>query len=746
MKSIIASNSLGEVSLTCARRFRWVYLVEQRFLSCNNPEILRKALKTLPEEVVGIYAQVLKDIPEDDKETARLILICLTYSVRPLTLEELASAVSMPNPLKVLDICTSSLISLQPEGLDVSNKQVVKFDHFSVKEYLNSEKFRTSPETAFFYVSPLIAHLTIAQISISRFIDINNFNLATRKSTEGKLAETFDVESWLPGEDPLLGYSTIWYKHIQEADAIERSKAPSAEIQHNSSALRIQCHKLFYEEFSQSFRNWRYLLWEKTILFEGIPQLLCGRAATPIIMATLAGSSNNVRRLLDDGGGNVRSLNKTHKSAFPPIKIARPIHAAAISGKLEILRLLLAKGATLDQSELDMIAGENIRQGADVLNDILEFRPSLKITDDTMMASAKNLISNEMLSYILDHENGLTQSQLAGIARNYSTIGQVHDVIEKIISYGERIGCDRNVILIAFVGSRRGEVVVPILLDQYRPSNSMASSILQSVLKKRYGSLRNLEYVLRYYRDACVDIKCTLDIINKSHSFRHSFDRLNTILNHAKTVVVGINTLQSVAQSSKGMILMNLLMNHEKCEVARSMRTMTYFVFDFKRHLSACSVIVTKETTQLAAQLDETALATLRKNARSNVVFSSADVMRNLVEQHRNGTQQQIESNLVQISSSEPETAPQSEASEQGMSCDGHFQRVSSDISAQAQSFLPYFRFPLRSLKKHGIGIHPHHVSTCRQNFDINKLLVIGIFRGFLYLSLIVFIFAPPCF
>ena len=412
-------------------------------MGCNKPETLRKALRDLPKEVVGIYAQVLKDIPEDDKETARLILIWLTYSVKPLTLRELASAVSIPSPQKVLDICTSSLVSSQPKD-SWSNTEVVKFDHFSVKEYLTSEKFRTSPETAFFYASPLIAHLTIAEISVSRFINTNNFNLATGKSTGAKLAEKFDAESWPPGEDPLLDYSTLWYKHIQQADAIDRSKGQSAETQQISSVSRVQSHRLFCEEFFQSFKNWYHLLWINRHYFDGICIKLCGKEASPIIMASVACLPNNVRRLLDNGAdinGDVGNVNSKHRSGAAPM-ITRPILAATMPGNLEILRLLLEKGATLDQSELDMVALKNIRQGADILTDILRNRPSLKITDNTVMASARNERSKEMLSYILDREKHMTQSQLVEIAKNYVNGNENHDVIERIISYGERINCD----------------------------------------------------------------------------------------------------------------------------------------------------------------------------------------------------------------------------------------------------------------------------------------------------------------
>ena len=645
-----------------------MYLVEQRFLGCNTREILQKALTDLPEEVVDIYAQVLNDIPKDDKGTARLILIWLTYSVRPLTLEELASAVSIPSPQKVLDICTSSLVSSQPE-YQGSDTEVVKFDHFSVKEYLTSEKFRTSPETAFFYESPLIAHLTLAEISVSRFININNFNLAIGKSTGAKLVEGLEAESWPPGKDPLLSYSCLWYKHIQQADAIDRSNAQSAETHQISSVSRVQSHRLFCEEYSQGFQNWYQLIQREFKYLNGVNLRQFGEATSPIIIASVAGLPNNVRRLLDNGADvdeEVGNVNSNPNSApDSEIKITRPIHAAAIIGNLEILGLLLKKGATLNQSDLDMIADENVGQGADVLNDILKARPSLKITEDTVMASARNWRSKEILSYILDHENHFTQPQLVAVAKNYETRGQIHDTIGKIIDYGERIDCDRNEILIAFLRWSNCGPGIGIVLDRYQPPNSMVNLALQSVFENAGGGAEMLPSVYEYYRDVGIDIHISPVMLQEERIFDANFRMLRSIVNHAKTVVVGIDTLQALRNISNGMILVNLFMNHEDCEEKyhHGLFSIMIRLRRFERHLRTCPVKVTKKKMQSAAQLDETALEHLRKNARPNVIFPSVDEIKDLVEKRRSGTQQPTETTLAQTPSSEPATVPHSEDS-----------------------------------------------------------------------------------
>lgn len=136
----------------------------------------------LPDSVEAMYPQILtgrifNHANKNNKVKARLIFIWLTYSIRPLTLWKLACAASLPDPRKVLEICTSSLITLQREGdrwpelnsedPEIWGSKIVQFDHFSVKEYLTSESLSASTETAYFYASPQLAHLIISEVSVA---------------------------------------------------------------------------------------------------------------------------------------------------------------------------------------------------------------------------------------------------------------------------------------------------------------------------------------------------------------------------------------------------------------------------------------------------------------------------------------------------------------------------------------------------------------------------------------------------
>ena len=455
--------------------------MEQRFSICIDSEMMEDALRDLPETLEGLYEDLLKRIPKDYKEKARLILMWLTYSSQPLTLQELASAVAISNPLKVLEVCNSSLVSLQRDG-DRSLKlddaypypyirvSIVKLDHFSVKEYLLSERLLASVETGYFHVDPPVAHLTIAETSVSHIINTNDVVLANMKGTGAG-----GNEDQITERDRLLWYSMSWFKHTKEADAFGTSmpgstgltsKARSAEAQLDLEVLRIKCHRLFCSEYAQSYRNWCYLLsyllpgsldkslWEylHDIRYSTINEDSPG--LSPIFIASLLGMVDNVRRLLDDG---VNVDGNLHTRAL----IWKPVQAAAIAGNLKGLIMLLERGASFDQSDLDVVARYNLGHGADVLMTILQSRQDLAITDDTVQGFASNTRSPEMLDYVLDTKDvfTLTQSMLMTLLQSRCMDCWKVDLVEKILSrFWFMIRHSKNILITQPVTSRLAKI------------------------------------------------------------------------------------------------------------------------------------------------------------------------------------------------------------------------------------------------------------------------------------------------
>jgi hypothetical protein len=161
------------------QRFRWVFC-QLEVLRCCFPTNLRRTLEELPKSLDETYMRVLKEINNANWEHARRLLQCLMVAHRPLRVEELAEVLAFdftaggtPKSISdwrledreeaVLSAC-SSLVSV------ISNRgsRVVQFSHFSVKEFLTSERLmRRMEEESRFYIPIEPSHAILAQACLS---------------------------------------------------------------------------------------------------------------------------------------------------------------------------------------------------------------------------------------------------------------------------------------------------------------------------------------------------------------------------------------------------------------------------------------------------------------------------------------------------------------------------------------------------------------------------------------------------
>ena len=121
---------------------------------------------------------MLKSINRASRPHAHRLLQCLTVAVRPLRLEELADVLAFDfkeapggiptvnvdwrredQEYAVLSTC-SSLITVVDDG----DSQVVQFSHFSVKEFLTSDRLAAAAgDISFHHIPPAPAHTILAQ-------------------------------------------------------------------------------------------------------------------------------------------------------------------------------------------------------------------------------------------------------------------------------------------------------------------------------------------------------------------------------------------------------------------------------------------------------------------------------------------------------------------------------------------------------------------------------------------------------
>jgi hypothetical protein len=161
-------------------RFRWVECQLASIRKCIRVSQLRRALADLPKDLDETYARIILGISEENKADVIKLLQWLCYSMVPITLEMAADILATgysdelgrchfdsderpPEVDDILLIC-SSLVSL---GED----RMLQLAHFSVKEYLISDRIGYLLKTTDYNISSSIANLNIAELCLAYIMD-----------------------------------------------------------------------------------------------------------------------------------------------------------------------------------------------------------------------------------------------------------------------------------------------------------------------------------------------------------------------------------------------------------------------------------------------------------------------------------------------------------------------------------------------------------------------------------------------
>ena len=179
------------------------------------PQSIRRTLDELPNSLDETYERVLKEIGMANRDHAHRLLLCLTVAIRPLRVDELAEILALDFDVAegmtpklntdwrwkdrqraVLSAC-SSLITVVDDG----DSHVIQFSHFSVKEFLTSDRLSTSTSgVSDFHITPEPAHMTLVQACLGTLLHLDD------NSTKDQVEDSF----------PLARYaSQHWVEHAQ---------------------------------------------------------------------------------------------------------------------------------------------------------------------------------------------------------------------------------------------------------------------------------------------------------------------------------------------------------------------------------------------------------------------------------------------------------------------------------------------------------------------------------------------------
>lgn len=349
----------------------------------------------------------------------------LSYAFWPLTLEEAAAVLQLHQPRDVLrilpsGIITSALVKEDDCGRDVEpvEREELKFDHFSVKEYLTS---RSSTDVAAgeYVIEPPLAHLTISQQCVSRILKNN-----------AEKAIFYAVP-----EDPLTAYSAfLWFRHVQYVDAFDASQLVtppfeewqwwhsmyppiSTQLQEQMVKLRLDIHRIFQRDFTTAFRNWcrtmsRYDLVRNRdtsscnaqTIFRAYDDL------TPIDVAVMLTLPTNLHRLLDDG-----HIAQSHLLQF-----------AVCQGEPSVVAILLER--TRLDVDLSSAIWRITSDPSRMLETIFRLRPELIVSDELFQQASHD-------RYYERHLKDSWSTSLQHLLERRDNVALSEDAIRQIIEH-----------------------------------------------------------------------------------------------------------------------------------------------------------------------------------------------------------------------------------------------------------------------------------------------------------------------
>jgi ankyrin repeat protein len=359
------------------------------------PSSVLRTLRELPESLDETYERILKEIKKPNRDLAGRVLQCLVVATRPLRVAELAEVLAVDfddaegiprlkpdwrweeQELALLSACSSLIAIVEADDIKDSDAQseyylveddeeddveaghsdwetetddaieagdlrIVQFSHFSVKEFLTSPRLATaSREVSIYHIDMEPAHTILAQACLGVLLQIQD-----------------DIEGCSADDHPLAEYAAEhWTIHAQFGETSSRL--------HKGMQYLFDPNKQHFALWLSLFDIDSYPNDDAVTFYMFIPD--GGKPpAAPLYYAALCGFHDIAEHLITkqrqdvnaDGGYYVRPLvaalggehfqtadllrrNGADLRAVLGRYERSPLHAAAFSGKLEVVRRLI---------------------------------------------------------------------------------------------------------------------------------------------------------------------------------------------------------------------------------------------------------------------------------------------------------------------------------------------------------------------------------------------------------------------
>ena len=372
------------------RRFRWVFCQLEVLRHCF-PANLRHSLEELPKSLDETYKRILNEINNANRTLAYRLLQCLAVALRPLRVEELAEVLAFDLTMAgspklnadwrwedqeeaVLSACSSLVSVIIDDG-----SRIVQFSHFSVKEFLTSNRLANCMEdVSQFHIPIEPSHTILAQACLGVLLSLDD--RTTEDSARSIPLYRYAAEYW-------VGHAQVAYVGLGIKDAMDYffdmdnpHFSALVRIEHGPDLLRVSMDEepagVLRPAAPLYFAAWKGLHGLVEHLTIKDPQQVNqwgGFLGTPL-HASVDKGHIEVSQLLFAHGADINSrcadnYTPLHHASQRHLRIVKwlldngadvgpkensglnPLHFAVINGHLEICRILLEHNADVNSRD-----------------------------------------------------------------------------------------------------------------------------------------------------------------------------------------------------------------------------------------------------------------------------------------------------------------------------------------------------------------------------------------------------------
>ena len=309
-------------------RFQWVHCQLDALRRCM-PSDIHESFDELPGTLDATYERALQRIPTKRRQHAHRLFQFLITAIRPPRVQELAEMFAIkfdpsaspnlidkwrpPNPEEAILSTCSSLITITED----KGSRIVQFSHFSVKEFLTSDRLSMNENLREYHITLGAAHTVLAQACLAVLLQLDE------KADKRRLAAL-----------PLASYAARhWVYHAKREDV-------ESQIQEAIKHL-FNPKKTYLAAWS-----WIHDVDRGPIQrpIAPLPERPPRPRASPLYYAVLCGFSELAKHLIVTHHEDVNAKGGYH---------GYPLHAAFYMGHLDAANVLLDHGADKNLKDQD---------------------------------------------------------------------------------------------------------------------------------------------------------------------------------------------------------------------------------------------------------------------------------------------------------------------------------------------------------------------------------------------------------